>query len=185
MMIIIRKYIKIYKNIYYLNSYENDDYLIYKGDFYDFKYNGKGILYFTKENKILFNGIFKNDQYVNGILFYIDGHKQYEGEFENNMHEGKGILFFQGNNKIFYNGIFKKGNFFNGISYDPIGNILYKGEFKEDIPKEGKNIKIYDLKGNLKYDGDTYNFKYEGYEKIYKEFKNLLLYEGEFKFWII
>ena len=42
---------------------------------------------------------------------------------------------------------------------EPNGNELYEGEFKEDIPKEGKKVKIYYLNGHLKYEGDIYNFK--------------------------
>ena len=38
-------------------------------------YNGEGILYFKKGNKILFSGIFKDDKYINGILYYEDGNK--------------------------------------------------------------------------------------------------------------
>ena len=36
-----------------LTFYGEEDYIIYKGDFSNFMYNGEGILYFKKENKIL------------------------------------------------------------------------------------------------------------------------------------
>ena len=71
---------------------EDEDYLLYKGDFESFKYNGKGILYYEKENKIKFNGIFINNNYSKGILYYRSGYKEYEGEFNENKYEGKGIL---------------------------------------------------------------------------------------------
>ena len=49
---------------------------LYKGDFSSYKYNGKGI-YYDNSNKILFEGIFKDDQYFNGILYDENGNKKY------------------------------------------------------------------------------------------------------------
>ena len=81
-----------------IKYYGENNYIIYIGDFYDYKYNGNGILYFK------------------------NGDKQYEGNFVNNLYEGKGALFYNKGNKIFYTGIFKKGLFNYGILYDPSQN---------------------------------------------------------------
>ena len=58
-----------------IKYYGEKDFLIYIGDFYDYKYNGNGILYYEDGKNILYNGIFKDDNYDNGILYYIDGKK--------------------------------------------------------------------------------------------------------------
>ena len=163
--------------------YDKDDYIIYEGDFSSFHYNGKGILYFEKSYQILFNGTFRDDKYLNGILYYIYGNKKYEGEFNNNVYNGNGILYYEKNNKIFCQGFFKNGNFISGKSYSPEGMILYEGEFKNFLPKKGKNIKSYELNGYLKYEGNFENFNYHDYGKLYLTIpSNPLLYEGEFKF---
>ena len=163
-----------------IKYYGEKDYLIYIGDFYDYKYNGNGILYYEDGKNILFNGIFKDDNYDNGILYYIDGKKKYEGYFKNNKYDGKGTLFYKTNNSIFYLGSFKNGYFNHGILYDPSNNKIFEGEYENNIPKEGKNITLYNLDGFLKYKGDLYNFKYHGYGKLYNDNSNILLYEGEF-----
>ena len=163
--------------------YSDDNYIIYKGDFLSFKYNGNGTLYFEKTDKILFNGTFKDDKYLNGILYYFDGNKKYEGEFNDNLYNGKGIIYYEKDNKIFCKGIFNNGNFISGESYSPEGIILYKGEFTNYLPKKGKNIKSYELNGYLKYKGDFENFNYHGHGKLYiTKLSNPLLYEGDFKF---
>ena len=38
-----------------------------------------------------------------------------------------------------------KGEFKNGKLYDLKNEILYKGEFRENMPKNGKYIKLYRL----------------------------------------
>ena len=128
---------------------DNDDFILYKGDFESFQYNGKGVLYYSKsifpekEEKIKFDGIFKNNKYAKGILFYESGYKEYEGEFKDDKYEGKGILYFERNNKIFYEGNFIQGEFKYGKLYDLKHDIIYQGEFKKNIPKEGKKGRFY------------------------------------------
>ena len=58
--------------------------------------------------------------------------------------------------------------------------IIYKGEFKKNIPKKGRNIKLYRLNGYLKYEGDIENFLYEGNGKIIYE-NNENIFKGIFK----
>ena len=63
--------------------------LIYQGYFYENKYEGKGCLYFENK-KIYKDGLFKDDNLVNGILYDPDGNKIYSGNFiNNNPKEGK------------------------------------------------------------------------------------------------
>ena len=162
-----------------LTIYGDSDYILYIGDFSSFKYNGKGILYYENDDKVRYNGIFKDDLYDEGILYYKDGYKKYEGKFEDNKYEGNGILYFEMGNKIFYKGSFIKGKFNYGIIYSPYKEILYEGEFTNNMPKEGKNIKLYKINGNLDYEGDIFNFLYNGNGKIYES--NIIKFKGIFK----
>ena len=161
-----------------LTLYDKNNYIIYKGDFSNFKFNGQGKLFFKQSNKILFNGIFKDDNYVNGILYYDDGIKQYEGEFLNNIYNGKGTLFSKERNNIIFSGIFKEGKYINGILFCDDGSKKYEGDFFNDT-YNGKGI-LY-IKGNNKkyYEGIFNNGKFK-YGRIYDP-KGDIIYEGEFK----
>ena len=50
--------------------YDNDEYLLYIGDFDSFKYHGEGTLYFEKKNKVFFKGQFCQGEFENGLLYY-------------------------------------------------------------------------------------------------------------------
>lgn len=159
---------------------ENNFHILYKGDFSNFMYNGEGTLYYELKDKILFNGVFKDDKYFNGILYYDDGSKQYEGDFFNNVYDGNGTLYFKGESKKYYEGTFKEGEYKYGILYDPKGEIIYEGEFGNNNPKEGKDLKLYNFDGYLKFNGDIFDCQYTGIGKLYSGL-NKLSYEGEFK----
>ena len=100
------------------------------------------------------------------------------------MH-GKGILYYHNSDQIYFNGIFDKSNYIEGIIYEPNSKKIYEGTFIKNIPKEGKNIKLYTLNGNLQYQGDLKNGQYEGKGILYKMLGNsnnyYLFYEGDFK----
>ena len=69
-----------------------------------------------------------------------------------------------------------------GIYYNPKGEKLYEGEFKNEIPKESKNIIIYDDNTNKIYEGEIHDGKYEGFGIEYCPFiKDKILYKGNFK----
>lgn len=159
--------------------YGDDDYIIYKGDFSSFKYNGKGIVYYENINKKKFDGILKDDYYAKGILYYKNEFKEYEGEFNNNKYEGEGILYFETNDIIYYKGSFMSGEFKNGTLYDLKGLKLYKGDFKNNMPKEGKNIKLYNRNGYLEFEGEIFDFAYNGKGKTFE--KNIMIFEGIFE----
>ena len=190
-----------------ITIYEKDtDYIIYKGDISDYKYNGKGILYFYDDryyhDKIKFDGIFSIGKFKEGILYDKLKNKIYEGEFVNDKYEGNGTLYFEYKNKIYYKGSFKNGEFLIGELYDINGNKIYEGEFKNNFPKKCKDIKLYDLKAKNRYEGNINNFCFTGKVKIFycdklifmglldnnrKKVKGILYenskmkYEGEFK----
>ena len=162
----------------------------YQGEIKDGKYDGRGILY-AFSGKVEYDGYFKNGEYDGfGREFnFYDNKLKYEGFFSNYKYNGKGILYYK-NGKIFFIGIFKENEYVNGILYDPEGNIIYKGEIINKNPKEGKNIKLYEINGDLIYHGDFLDGKYNGKGILYEagkyeikgvnsEFKGIK-YNGEF-----
>ena len=187
--------------------------IIYNGYFKDGYYNGIGIEYFNNGNRkrkmkyeknkplekcygILYDD--NNNEIYRGLLinkipdcgksvtiYDNNEFKIYKGDFLLCKYHGKGILYFEGNNKIYFNGIFNNGEYLNGIIYEPDGKKIYEGEFKDKNPKEGQNIKLYEINGFLKYEGDFFEFNYDGngklYEKISDNNTSKLLYEGNFK----
>ena len=159
--------------------------LKYQGELKDYKYEGRGILY-EYSGKIEYKGFFKNNEY-NGFgneYYYYNGKLKYEGYFLNGKRHGKGILYYYSSDAIYFNGIFDKSNYIEGIIYEPNGNKIYQGTFINNIPKEGKNIKLYNIYRNLVYQGDLVNGQYEGKGTLYKETSNsnyYLFYEGDFK----
>ena len=162
----------------------------YVGEMKDGKYEGRGTFY-DFSGKIEYDGYFKDGNYEGygrEYNFY-DNKLKYEGFFSNYKYNGKGVLYYK-NNKIFFVGYFKENDYVKGILYDPEGNIVYKGEFINKNPKEGKNIKLFELNGDLIYEGDFLEGKYHGqgtlyeigkYERkgIFSEFKRKK-YTGEF-----
>ena len=52
---------------------------------------------------------------------------------------------------MFFDGYFDMGLYIHGTLYDPEGNKIYEGQFMNNIPKESKNIHLYEIEGNLKY----------------------------------
>ena len=149
-----------------------------------------GVLYDDKNTEVyigvLKNGIPNNAKFVS--IYDDDEYLIYIGDFNSFKYHGKGTLFFEKNNKVFFKGQFKYGEFISGRLYDPYGNFIYEGTFMNEIPKEGKNIKLYKINTNLKYEGDIFNYKYNGNGKLYSEIKfyegnkeNKLIFEGNFK----
>ena len=187
------------------NLYENGS-KKYEGNFYEGEYNGVGIFYvngekvskrlykngcflskgfviFYDKNKEIYSGIssdYKPKQGKNLTIYDGKGYKIYKGDFLDFNYNGQGILYFNQNNNIYFSGKFENNNFVNGKLYDLDGKITYEGTFINNIPVEGKNIKIYKLKYNsLVYEGDIVNCKYNGKGKLYND--GYLLYDGEFK----
>ena len=79
-------------------------------------------------------------------------------------------------------------NYNEGILYDPEGNIIYEGIFINNRPKEGKNLKLFDINKFLIYQGDLLNGQFCGFSTLYEigkyeknEELKYLKYIGEFK----
>ena len=141
-----------------------------------------GTLY-DEYNKNIYTGILIDGipDKAESVIIYDDlDYIIYKGDFLHFNYHNKGTLYFRKSDKIFYSGEFNNGKFINGILYGLNNEKIYEGEFNDNIPKEGKGIKLYNLNGNLEYDGDIANSKYNGYGKLYEEVSKLLFYEGDF-----
>ena len=96
-----------------------------------------------------------------GKIYYQNKNIFYDGQFLNNKMNGKGTKYYKdGNIKI--KGIFSNNICSEGEYYSPEGMKIYEGEFKNEIPKESKNIIIYDNNTNKIYEGEIHDGKYEG-----------------------
>ena len=205
---LIIKYIGIFKGALLEGSgkiYIND-YLYFKGNFINNKYNGFGKIYYNNK-KIRYVGNFKNNlKDGNGKLYDIKGNLIYEGNFKEDKKSGKGDLYdpsfslvttiysgewdndkYNGKGLINYTfGDYFLGYFVNnkkeGKGKLYYNNNCYEGDFKDD-KKNGKGIlKIYNSKSNkplIIYDGIFVNDILIGYCKI--TYKNGDIYEGNIK----
>ena len=135
-------------NISEIFNFSFDNFYNEKGEKYigDIKNNfkeGKGILYYNKEDKRKrkkYEGDFKNDLKEGKGIFYWNNGNRYEGYFKNDLKEGKGIYYFNNGNR--YEGDFKNGKREGkGIMYWNDGH-RYEGDWKND-KREGKGIMYY------------------------------------------
>ena len=174
---------KIGKNIIIFNENWNK---IYKGDFVDYQYHGKGILYYTDINRIYFEGIFEKGNIVKGKLYDLKGKVVYKGDFKDERPvNGNDIKLYDLNRNLLYHGDFKSGKY-HGFGKIYKRNILYyEGNFKNDEIK-GKGIKYY-INGNKHIEGyfeiknKFEEFRFDSYEKNYA--KGVLFdYNGNYIF---
>ena len=127
---------------------EFDTYLLkYEGKYLDGEKNGEGKEY-DSDGKLLFEGEYSNGkrngkgkQYYNGILIF-EGNYLYG-------HKTKGKEYIE--KRLEYEGEYLFDRKYNGKGYDEKGNVIYE-------LKNGKgNVKEYDSKGILKFEGEYYN----------------------------
>ena len=158
-----------------IKIYENGD--KYIGEFVNDIKDGKGILYYNKNNEYernRYDGDFKDDKIGGkGILYWNNGDR-YKGEFKDDKKEGKGIYYC--NDGVIYKGDFKDGiREGKGILYWNNGDI-YEGDYKSDII-EGKGIYYYN-NGDI-YKGELKDGKSEGKGILY--YNDGDRYEGNFR----
>ena len=120
----------------------NEDKVDFEGEYKNGKRNGKGKEYFNDNIVSLFSD---NDFNENTI--------KYEGNYYDGEREGEGIEYFE-NGKIKFKGEFTNGKKKNGVGYNPKGEVVY--EIKEG---EG-NIKIYNYKDKIEFQGEYKNYQY-------------------------
>ena len=132
-------------------EFDKNGNIIYEGDFYLDKYEGKGKKIYESGNYTI--GEFKDGlRNGKGIHYYKNGNIKYEGDFVNDTFEGEGKYIYEDNE-------------------------YYIGEWKNGA-KHGKGT-FYYKNGDIQYEGDFINDEYDGYGKYIEE--NGDYYIGEFK----
>ena len=97
------------------NLYNKDNILIFSGRFKDGKKIGFGTEYFNNK-KIKYKGNFYNDKYDGlGILYYFEG-SYYKGMFKNGLRHGKGAVYNE-RNKLVHMGFFENGDYIGDSPY--------------------------------------------------------------------
>jgi len=138
-----------------ISVHTNKKEIIYKGQFKDNSFNGKGIIPGYKGFKAEYSGQFKNGlKWGKGILKWIN--YSYIGQFKYDKENGEGILI---KNKKKFKGFYKNGTIFNGVT-------------RIDVRASGG---VYE--GNIK------NGKINGFGKLWSRdfmnnYKEKLIYEG-------
>ena len=149
---------KIYE--YSLNKFYNEKGEKYIGEFKNGLKDGKGILYYDKDNEYKrqrYEGEFKNDNPEGKGIMYWNSGGRYEGDWKNGKKDGKGIEYYNDGDR--YEGDWKNGKREGkGIYYFKNGN-RYEGDFKNG-KKEGKGIYYY--KNGETKKGKWKNNKYIG-----------------------
>ena len=171
-----------------------DDYgsLKYIGDFSDFKFNGKGKLYYENTSKykndeiIYFDGIFRLDKFEKGILFSPLGTILYEGEFiDNYPKEGKNLEIYNIHRNLEFIGDFVNGKYNgSGKLYDTIeGNpvLKYEGSFKDGFYHGFGKGKLFKKYSEFLYVGNFINGKMEGNGILFYEDGKKIFYNCTFK----
>ena len=155
--------------------------LLYEGEYFEGERNGKGIVY-DIDGKILFKG-----EYIKGEIN--EDYKEYYQNKSNNILTFEGSLL-----KGERNGFGKEYNAYNG-------KLIFEGEYKNGIRCDGKeyisnnrrineseylnqrkngNVKEYDSKGNLEFEGEYFNGKkWNGNVKEYIS-KEYIIFEGKY-----
>jgi len=176
----VKKYSgNIFNNLYEGRGilYNESGDIIYDGFFKKGKYDGFGKLYTQKLLK--YEGFFSNGEYEGKGNLYYNNVKIYEGHFQNGRRHGIGIIFNNGKKtrKLYFKNGFNSGY---GILYD--NNIeIYFGELSNSyMPKNGKNITIFNDNGNKIYKGDFVNYHYQGEGILYFNDSNKIYFEGQF-----
>ena len=163
----------------------------YIGNFSDFKFNGKGILYYDngkyKNEIIYFNGIFKNDKLEIGILFSPEGNKLYEGEFiDNYPKEGKNVTIYNIHEDIEYIGDLLNGKFDGyGKLYEMLDGhrnfLKYEGSFKDGLYHGFGKGKLFKKYSEFLYKGNFVKGKMEGNGILYYENGKNIFCDSTFK----
>ena len=148
--------------------FKEDGNIIYKGNFSDFEYDGKGILYINDSYEIYFEGIFKFGKYEEGKLYDLKGKIIYQGKFKGGKPiKGKNIKIYDLNKNLIYHGEFKDGKYSGFSKIYKNNNLYFEGNFENDEIK-GKGVKYYKngnkhIEGNfvIKNRGRTFDFEFK------------------------
>ena len=170
------------------------NYKYFSGRYIIYESNGIGKEYNNENDILLFEGEYKNGKRNGkGKEYYYGGKLEFEGEYLNGKINGKGKEYdsngkikFEGeylysyklsgkyniNGKLEYEGEFLYNKKWNGKGYDENGNIIY--ELKNGTGK----VKEYYPEVALEFEGEYLNGKRNGKGKEY--YKDKLRFEGKY-----
>ena len=155
----------------------------YKGleDFKLTQGNGYIKYYNSINNKILFEGEYKNGEKTGRVKEYYNGELRFDGEYLNGKKNGKVKEYKE--SKLIFEG---------GVEYFDDGNMKFKGEYLKDKMWNGKvydnennsfilingkgKIKVFNKEGEVIFKGEYENGEKNGKGREY--FKGKLIYEG-------
>ena len=145
--------------------------LIFEGEFKNGKKNGKAKEFDTHDGQVSFEGTYLNGKRNGKGKEYKYGFLSFEGTYLNGKRNGKGKEY--GSYQFSkFEGEFLNGYKIEGKGYDCKDRLLFELE-RNGIGKE------YDYDGNLKFEGEYLNEKKNGKGKCYRNGK--LEIEGEYK----
>ena len=156
------KIVRIMENDGFGKEYTIDENkLIFEGEFKNGKKNGKGKEYDKENGEILFKGIYlKGKRHGKGIKYYSGGGIEFEGEYSNGYKiEGKGYNY---GGKL--NFVLERNGKGKEYAY---GKLSFEGEFLNEM--RNGNGKEYYKNGKLSYKGEYKNNLLNGKVKQYDE----------------
>ena len=143
--------------------------IIYKGEYYNGKRNGKGKEYYC--HNLIFEGEYLNEHKKIGKE-YTDNRLEYAGGYlYNKKWNGKG---YDKDGNIIYE--LKNGT--GKIKLYEDGRLFFEGEHINGI-RNGKG-KIYDINNMLIFEGEYVNGEPNGFFKEYDFFSGKLIFEGKY-----
>ena len=174
---ILLELIKYNKNIQKVLNIDIVNYKIFSGKSIVMESDGKGKIYNNYNNRLVFEGEYKNGKRNGtGKEYSYDGKLLFEGEYLNNKRNGNGKEYFS-NGNIKFEGKYLNGKKWTGIGYD----IGYDKNNKKmfEIENGKGHIKGYiDRSDYSIFEGEYLNGEKNGKGKEY--FDNKLLFEGEY-----
>ena len=162
------------KGIYY----SKDNKPIYEGDFLNNIYEGNGKLIIYEKN-IIYNGQFKNGLFHGKGKLLISNFIEYQGSFVHNCIEGYGNIKIKDWGRYIGN-LHKSCRHGKGVQMDEFGKIIYDGEFKNDL-FDGNGKLIYDEEDY--YEGMFKEGNRHGKGKLYHKYKDNIIrieYDGDY-----
>lgn len=123
---------------------------LYRGEWRNFKFHGRGQLYFEGSDKVQYEGEFRVGlKFGSGQLFYPDGTLQYSGYFKDGRMNDRGSLFWPSGLRKFEGEIVSEG----------FQEIYLKGTFYDDDDRSGRKPNYFV--------GELYHEKYHGTGTLY------------------
>lgn len=155
------KFPAMFVNCHYMESHNDNNEVIYKGEVKNGKFNGQGELF--KENVLCYRGNFVNGKFeceAECIFFHLSGNNKYVGAFKEGQFCGEGKQFSDITQICIFEGTFENGQKKTGKEfYDSVldgaegPTQFYSGDYNAAELRECETGQEYYENGNLKYEG--------------------------------